>query len=421
MTRRTTTVLATALALAALVAGLLAWQFLQDTAKAAFDDACDPITGEFEHASFVLTSNTVTTRGPGSEPELGRSVIRYNLSPHFARHETEVWDEGRRRSESIILVLADRSGTRGDDAEPAFSLVSYVREYDEDYNETGWVTHSEPIGTKEAESSGARSAGSANIFCGMDVDETFTEFEYLGEETIDGILTKHFTGLNRGEPESFVVRTDYWIGPNGLPVQRRVERVQDVQMEGIPITRLVATTKATGYGEQNTITAPIQSTPTPTTTAPNPTPTPVQQEAVTPTPSPTSTPVPVPTDTPEPTETPVPASAWLEPDPETVTFDGSEWLEFTVHGTGVDHIDFGVNVWPGSTGAVGSTGGSSPPSVSEACESTSYTGYTLRDGWTVRLVGCQAGTVIIRLGEYVGDDYDYVLFRQYTVTVSGGP
>ena len=104
-----------------------------------------------------------------------------------------------------------------------------------------------------------------------------------------------------------------------------------------------------------------------------------------------------------------------------MTFDGSEWLEFTVHGTGVDRIDFGVNVWPDSTGAVGSTGRSSPPSISEACESAHYTGYTVRDGRTIRLVGCQAGTVIIRLGEYVGDDYDYVLFRQYTVTVSGGP
>ena len=102
-----------------------------------------------------------------------------------------------------------------------------------------------------------------------------------------------------------------------------------------------------------------------------------------------------------------------------MTFDGGQWREFTVYGTGVERIDLGVNVWPGSTGAVGSTGSSSPPSVSEACESTSYTGYTLRDGWTARLVGCQAGTVIIQLGRYVGDDY--VLLRRYTVNVSGGP
>ena len=142
-------------------------------------------------------------------------------------------------------------------------------------------------------------------------------------------------------------------------------------------------------------------------------------DAPVPTPPDTPTPTPAPTPTPPPTSTPEPADAWLEPDPETVTFDGSEWLEFTVHGTGVDRIDLGVNVWPGSTGAVGSTGGSSPPSVSEACESTSYTGYTLRDGWTVRLVGCQAGRVIIQVGQFVGGEY--VLHRRYTVNVSGGP
>ncbi len=107
------------------------------------------------------------------------------------------------------------------------------------------------------------------------------------------------------------------------------------------------------------------------------------------------------------------AGGWMS-----ITVDG-QWREFTVRGTGVERIDLGVNVWPGSTGAVGSTGSSSPPSVSEACESTSYTGYTLRDGWTVRLVGCQAGTVIIQLGRYVGDDY--VLLRRYTANVSGGP
>ena len=137
----------------------------------------------------------------------------------------------------------------------------------------------------------------------------------------------------------------------------------------------------------------------------------------TPTAAPTATPTPTPT--PPPTATPEPADAWLEPDPETVTFDGSEWREFTVHGTGVERIDLGVNVWPGSTGAVGLTGSSSPPSVSEACESTSYTGYTLRDGWTVRLVGCQAGRVIIQVGQFVGGEY--VLLRRYTVNVSGGP
>ena len=86
---------------------------------------------------------------------------------------------------------------------------------------------------------------------------------------------------------------------------------------------------------------------------------------------------------------------------------------------GVERIDLGVNVWPNSTGAVGSTGSSSPPSVSEACENAHYTGYTFLDGRTVRLVGCQAGRVIIQVGQFVGGEY--VLLRRYTVNVSGGP
>ena len=129
----------------------------------------------------------------------------------------------------------------------------------------------------------------------MDIDETFTDFEYLGEETIDGVRAKHFTGLNRGEPETFTVRTDYWIGLNGLPVQQKVERVQDVGIEGYPETRLVAITKATGYGEENIITAPIQATPVPTpvaTSVPTPEPTPTPTPGSTPEPTLESTPVP---------------------------------------------------------------------------------------------------------------------------------
>ena len=163
----------------------------------------------------------------------------------------------------------------------------------------------------------------------------------------------------------------------------------------------------------NSATASVHVTVTDANDAPVPTATPTA------TPTPTPMPTPMPTPTPAPTSTPEPADAWLDPDPETVTFDGSEWREFTVYGTGVERIDLGVNVWPGSTGAVGSTGGPSPPSVSEACESTSYTGYTLRDGWTVRLVGCRAGRVIIQVGQFVGGEY--VMLRRYTFNVSGGP
>ena len=290
-TNRRLGILAATLALAA-IAGILAWQLLPQgsTAKAAFEDACLGLSGfaDLEHAAFDLDSTTVMTRGPGTEPELGESHIRYVLHPHFARHQTETWDEGTRHSESITIVLpdqSDESAARSADSEATYTVNTYVREYDENYSPTGWTTHTKPIGAG-ARTSQQRSANT-NIFCGMNVDEMFTDFEYLGEETIDGVTTKHFTGLNTGEPETFTVRTDYWIGPNGLPVQQKVERVQDVQIEGVPVTRLVATTKVTGYGEENIITAPFTPNPAPEPDTPPDTATP------TPEPEPTSTPIPV--------------------------------------------------------------------------------------------------------------------------------
>ena len=247
-----------------------------------------------------------------------------------------------------------------------------------------------------------RSGAAITHVFGLEV-ASFKRFEYNGIETVNGTTTKKYTA------EYTVWRWEFWVGLNGwIAKDKRHHRPSG----GYTIQTY------SNHNEPNNVAAP----PTPEPTA-RPT-TPPTAKPHTPVPAPTDTPAltdtPAPTPTPAPTDAPAPvAAAWLEPDPETVTFDGSEWLEFTVHGTGVERIDLGVNVWPGSTGAVGSTGGSSPPSVSEACESTSYTGYTLRDGWTVRLVGCQAGTVIIQLGQYVGDDY--VLLRRYTVNVSGGP
>ena len=175
-------------------------------------------------------------------------------------------------------------------------------------------------------------AANTNMFCGIDVDEVFVNFRYVGEEELDGVTTKHFTGMNRSVPEGHTVQTDWWIvSATGFPAQQRVERVQATV--GYPVNRLVVISKYGGWGEENVIVAPA-ITPTPAHTATSP-----------------------PTPTPPPTSTPVPGDAWLDPDPETVTFDGSEWREFTVRGTGVERIDLGVNVWPGSTGAVGSTGG----------------------------------------------------------------
>ena len=107
---------------------------------------------------------------------------------------------------------------------------------------------------------------------------------------------------------------------------------------------------------------------------------------------------------------------------ETITFDG-QWRQFAIRGTGLERVDLAINVinypdGPSSTGAVELESGSSLPSATDACRTTYYTGYTMSVDWTFSLVGCQAGTVIIRLSDPAND---YAVLREYTVTVSGGP
>ena len=413
-----------ALVLVMIVAGIVAWwRFPGDTltAQERMQDLC-------ESAVYPETFDMVMTyKSTGS----GRadSTAVFDVRSNGRNQHWIVSRDGSRFYEAVFIhpdsAGDSDSGARSNSSSSSALPAAYIR-YDDDGEWGDWgVTLGEPSpppSTAEQQLS-PRSGGSEDsddgTFCGLRVNIPGyeVEFRYVGQETIDGTLTHHYFQSHSPGGYGDYITMEEWLDSNGITKQTR--RVSySPAIPGSAEARVEHTNTFSNRGEENIITAPegvTQPGPEPSATAtPRPA---LATPEPTPEPEPTSTPVP--TDTPEPTATPVPATAMLEPDPETAVFDGSEWLEFTVHGTGVERIDLGVNVWPGSTGAVGLTGSSSPPSVSEACESTSYTGYTLRDGWTVRLVGCQAGTVIIQLGRYVGDDY--VLLRRYTVNVSGGP
>ena len=89
----------------------------------------------------------------------------------------------------------------------------------------------------------------------------------------------------------------------------------------------------------------------------------------------------------------------------------------------MNDLSFAINVinypdGPSSTGAIERTIRRNPPSAVEACETTYYTGYTVRADTAFHLVGCEAGTVIIEIKDR---ENDYALVRRYVVTVSGGP
>ena len=88
----------------------------------------------------------------------------------------------------------------------------------------------------------------------------------------------------------------------------------------------------------------------------------------------------------------------------------------------MERINLSINVFnprgPTSTGAVELGSSSSLPSASDACLAMYYSGHGVSVGYTFALVGCEAGTVIIRLEDR---DNDYALIRDYAVTVSRGP
>ena len=262
-------------------------------------------------------------------------------------------------------------------------------EYSRAYQGGGQWTEWEVQERMATDTSGATPV--TRYFCGRNLDR-FSEFTYDGEVMLDGVSTKKYTGLYPFADGSY--RTwEFWVDGNGRNVKNTSTTDNGYVLE----------TYNYGWNEPNTMIA-------------------APAEPDTPTPSPTSTAVPVPTNTPEPT--PAPATAWLEPDPETVTFDGSGWQTFTIHGTGVDRIDFSINAinhpdGPSSTGAVARTRRSTPPAASDACRNTGYEGYSENPGGTFSLVGCRAGTSIIQLGEFVYGSY--VLLRRYTVDVTGGP
>ena len=440
-TQRRLRLWAVALALAGIVAGVLVWQLFPQgrSAQAAFEDACASMENgpALEHAAFDLSSNLTMTRG--DVVQLSKNDVRYSFSPHYARHEVESLMDGTVLREVITLVQPDEgSGARSSgDTEVSYSVNSYYRHFDEQGGTAGWNAQTEPLGQTASQ---ARNADTMATFCGMDVNELYINFRYLGEEELDGVTTKHFTGTNRDEPDGHTVQTDYWIeSDSGFPAQQRVERVQTTV--GFPTNRLIVITKFVGWGEENVITAPVvetpqatpEATPAPTveptpvaTVGPTSTPWPTPTREPTPTPGPVATPVPTPepTATPEPTPTPSTPTvdAWLEPDPTTITFDDGQWRQFEIRGTGLERVDLATNVinypdGPSSTGAVELESRRTVPSATDACRATYYSEYERRVGDTFSMVGCRAGTVILQLA----DPSNNTVIREYTVTVSGGP
>ena len=340
------------------VAGIVWWLIPTEplSAQEVMEDACAN--------SRDINEYDATLRMFGPEGERDGWVVMEINDAIGMRTRSYSPGDGGRSSESTLVsegyTMWDASGSgsssRSDDDDDSYRV--YSRRIEGDGQWGAWQVSQYP---------GDWGDGMTGSFCGYDVS-IFETFLYDGVETVSGTSTKKFTATVGSTSLELATRLEFWIDADGKLIKKAQTLInKDVRWE----------LTYSGWGEANAIAAPVTSDATPGGDAPDSddSPEPAPAPPDTPTPSPTSTPVPVPTDTPEPTVTPVPATAWLEPDPETVTFDGSGWQTFTIHGTGVDRIDFSINAinypdGPSSTGAVARTRRSTPPAASDACRNT---------------------------------------------------
>ena len=406
------------LALVMIAVGIIVWWRFPEgtlTAQERVEDVCASATYP---ESFDLFDRATFAFG-----EDNTGVVEYNVRFNGQAEHYVTSLDGTFIQEAIFIFSSSASSS-------ARSTGPATTGYTRTYTDAAWdeweVTNFQPKQIPPASSSGSSARNSDDApdsFCGLVLEDPDSdiEFRHVGEETIDGIATDHYFHSQSRKDSILVFTKEYWLDADGLLRQVR-ETIYAPPTSGDPGTNIVHFKTYSGWGEENIITAPVQSPDAPAPEAPDATASPKPTSTLAPTP--TLVPTPTPTNTPEPTQTPVPATAWLEPDPETITFDGSGCQTFTIHGTGIDRIDFSINAinypdGPSSTGAVARTRRSTPPAASDACRNTGYEGYSEDPGDTFSLVGCRAGTSIIQLGEFVYGSY--VLLRRYTVDVTGGP
>ena len=287
------------------------------SAQQAIEDACAN-SEAYDHVDVIMQ-----VVPEGGEP---RGWIEVEVGS-AGMHIRDYYEDGTFISESITIwstPIPSDSGVVGAASNQVRS-ASFHRNLERDNQWNDWSFSEEEFEISQ----------SVNTFCSHSL-EKFSDFQYIGQETVNGVLSRHFSGVidADGDPNNagfLDQRWDFWIGLDGRPVRHTITTLASG-------TSLVAT--YSGYGEVNVIAAPeltptpaLNPTPAPTATpeptvaptptpepAPTPTPTlaptPTPEPTATPTPIPTPTPTPIPTATPEPTPTPRPTpTATPEPTP----------------------------------------------------------------------------------------------------------
>ena len=394
----------TFLSLAAIMVavGLIVWWRFPGstlTAQERMEDVCASTTYPL---SFDLSDHTTMTEG-GTTTTVGDYDIRNNgRDKHIL-----MYTDGNPSHEAILIYPGGESAGRS----AITRQTGYIREFTG--GEWGdWEVNVGDSATATANgTSSARTDENLESFCGLplEIPGHEVEFRHVGEETIDGTNTSHYFHSGSRIGHDGYTSTEYWLDSNGLLKQTRWI-VYHPASPGSPESKFENFRTFSEWGVTNVITPPVGVTlPTPVP-PPTPTPTPVPEPTATPlppTPEPTSTPAP--TATPRPTSTSTPG-AWLEPDPEAVTFR-DQWQEFRVQGT--QSINLKINVLgPGGKETVLHTIDRWPPSVDDPCRGAPSVTHSKNVGDSFRLVGCRSGKAVIQLL-----DTSNTLIQEYVVKV----
>lgn len=235
----------------------------------------------------------------------------------------------------------------------------------------------------------------ADQFCGLPLELEGHDviLRHEGEETVDGVNTDHFFYSYSPVDVDGYTSKEYWIDGDGL--FRKVRIVHHIAATDGETAETVEWVKNySGWGEHNAIVSPLAAEEAP-------------EEP-----------------TPAPTPTPAGPAAWLEPNPEDVTLDGSALRAYTVRTSGLETVNIVVNAaYPegqgeSSTGIAAPVQGAVQNTPAVECEGRRSVAFNAAAGDTIYLIGCQAGISYVDLLNREGD---HESLRKYAVTVTGGP
>ena len=314
--RSFTVILTLAVAMVAAVGTAVWWTLPAEerhlSAQAEVEDICATSTStEPDHYDYVTVLTDTSNRGVFVErTEFRKSSDR--------QHMIVTDGDGNMLGEAIIV---DRQTSGGDDTTRTTESQDvrdvYLRRLDKSGQLGEWETHTGPnpfsdsTASRSTKSDSSGSGEDPPTFCGLplEIEGHDVEFRFVGNETIDGVETRHYFHSYSQTGDSGYNSTEYWLDSDEL--LRKVRRESyNPYYEGDVVHTVVSVTTFSGIGETNVITPPSIATATPAPSEPGATSTPTGGDssatpAATSTPAPTATPAPTvaPTSTPDPGNT----------------------------------------------------------------------------------------------------------------------